>query len=246
MTETLLTVEGAGLSYRMARHGAGTIKEFVIGAMRRQVQFEEHVALDNVTFQVRRGEVLGVVGHNGAGKSTLLKVLARVLPPSRGRVLVRGRVAPMIELGAGFNPELTGFENLVLYGALLGRDPQRMRARSAQILDWAELTQYADAPLRSFSSGMVARLAFAVATDVEPDILLVDEVLSVGDASFQARSTAQMRQLIQGGAAAVLVSHNLQAIASTADRVLWLDHARVRALGPPDDVLAAYSEAATP
>lgn len=243
VTEALVTLTDVGLSYRLARHGANTIKQFTIGALKRQVHFEEHRALEHVTFKVQPGEVLGVVGHNGAGKSTLLKVVARVLPPSSGRVVVRGRVAPMIELGAGFNPELTGAENVVLYGALLGREPARMRARTKDVLDWAGLESYSDVPLRAYSSGMVARLAFAVATDVEPDVLLVDEVLSVGDAAFQVRSTARMRELIQGGAAAVLVSHDMDAVRQTADRVVWMEHGRVKVLGMTEDVLTTYADA---
>lgn len=244
MTDALISLDDVGLAYRLARHSAGSLKEFTIGALKRQVRFEDHVALRGVSFTVSPGQVVGVIGHNGAGKSTLLKVVARVLPPTVGRVIVRGRVAPMIELGAGFNPELTGEENVVLYGALLGRSPARMRQRTGQILDWADLGEYARVPLRSFSSGMIARLAFAVATDVEPDVLLVDEVLSVGDASFQSRSIERMRSLINGGAAAVIVSHDLAAVRATSHRVVWLEHGAVREIGEAAHVLDAY-EAAT-
>lgn len=244
MSDPLVEVSDLRLAYRLARHGAGSIKEFAIGAVKRRVQFEEHTALDGVTFAVHSAEVLGIVGHNGAGKSTLMKAVARVLPPTAGRVVVRGRVAPMIELGAGFNYELTGAENVVLYGALLGRDPVDMRRRMPHIFEWGDLEEFANVPLRNYSSGMVARLAFAVATDVEPDVLLIDEVLSVGDAGFQIRSKERLRSLIDAGTGAVVVSHDLKALADVATRVMWLERGRVRSLGAAEVVLAQYADAA--
>ena len=153
--------------------------------------YEEFFALNGVSFDIARGETVSVIGRNGAGKSTMLKVIARVLPPTTGRVIVRGHVAPMIELGAGFNPELTGAENIVLYGTLLGRTPKEMRARIEPIADWAGLTEHLDIPVRAYSSGMTARLAFATATDTTPDLLLIDEILSVGDEDFRDKSAAR-------------------------------------------------------
>ncbi len=182
------------------------------------------------------------IGPNGAGKSTLMKILARVLPPSEGRVIVRGSVAPMIELGAGFNMDLTGFENTVMYGTLLGRSPERMRQRAPEIAEWADLTNFIDVPLRSYSSGMLARLAFSIATDIEPDVLIVDEVLSVGDAAFQIRSQERMENLIDRGASVVIVSHNLGMVAQLADRAMWLDHGTSLMAGAPQDVIDAYEQ----
>jgi ABC-type polysaccharide/polyol phosphate transport system ATPase subunit len=228
------------LAYRLARSRTSSLKEFAIHVLKRQVQFEELLALRNVTLTVHPGEVLAVVGANGAGKSTLMKVMARVLPPTAGRVVVRGRVAPMIELGAGFNMEMTGFENIVLYGALLGRDAATMRRRAPQIAEWAHLEDGMDVPVRSYSSGMLARLAFSVAVDVEPDVLLVDEVLSVGDESFQRKSAERMEGLIASGTAVVLVSHNLDQVLDKAHRVMWLDRGTVRAIGRPEEVVDAY------
>jgi ABC-2 type transport system ATP-binding protein len=197
--------------------------------------------VDDVSFEVHPGEVLGIIGANGAGKSTLMKLVARVLPPTNGRVCVRGRVSPMIELGAGFNPEQTGQENIVLYGTMLGRDVKHMRRRCEAIADWAGLSSYLNVPVRAYSSGMVARLAFSVAVDVDPDVLLIDEILSVGDAAFQKKSNERMDELIGGGAAVVLVSHQMQQIVDRASRVVWLDHGKVQLAGDPKAVVEAYS-----
>jgi ABC-type polysaccharide/polyol phosphate transport system ATPase subunit len=240
MTESAISVKDVRLEYRLSRSNIGSFKEYAIQSIKRQVRYESLWALDGVAFEVAKGEVFGVVGPNGAGKSTLLKIMARVLPPTEGRVVVRGSVAPMIELGAGFNTDLTGFENTVMYGTLLGRTPEHMRSRASVIAAWADLTDYMDVPLRSYSSGMLARLAFSVATDIDPDILVVDEVLSVGDAAFRVRSEERIQQLIKAGASVVLVSHDLDTVARLADRVMWLDKGKPRAIGNPGDVIGAY------
>jgi ABC-2 type transport system ATP-binding protein len=233
-------VQGTSLAYRLSRSDSGTAKEFVIQLMKRQVSYEQLWALKDVSFTVSDGEVLGVVGPNGAGKSTLMKMLARVLPPTKGRIVVRGSVAPMIELGAGFNPELTGIENIVMYGTLLGRSPQVMRERADAIAEWASLSDYLDVPIRSYSSGMLARLGFSVATDIEPDVLIVDEVLSVGDAAFQQKSSNRMRSMIANGASVVLVSHNLDTVRAIADRAIWLDSGAIVLEGDPEEVVGEY------
>ncbi len=228
------------LAYRLSRSHSASLKEHAIQMFKRQVRYENLWALRDVTLHVQSGEVLAVIGHNGAGKSTLMKLIARVVPPTGGRVVVRGRVAPMIELGAGFNVELTGHENAVLYGTLLGRDPEHVRRRLPAIAEWAGLEDAMDIPVRSYSSGMLARLAFAVAVDVEPDVLVVDEVLAVGDEVFQQRSGERMDELISAGAAVVLVSHQLGQVLQRADRVAWLDHGRLREVGEPEQVVSAY------
>lgn len=233
-------LEDVRLGYRLTRNSGSSLKEFAISLFKRQVTYETLWALDGVTLKVDRGEVLAVIGHNGAGKSTLMKLMARVLPPSEGRVRVRGRIAPMIELGAGFNPDLTGLENIVLYGTLLGRDPAVMRTRANAIASWADLSDYLDVPLRSYSSGMLARLAFSVAVDAEPDVLIVDEVLSVGDEAFQRRSLERIEAMIRAGAAVILVSHSMEQVLGQASRVVWLERGRVRMEGGPDEVVAAY------
>lgn len=218
------------------------MKEFAINLLKRQVVYESLWALDAVNFQITKGEVFAVIGPNGAGKSTLMKVLAGVLPPTSGRVIVRGLVSPMIELSGGMNPEMTGRENIVLFGVLLGRDPQYMRKRIGPIAEWAELTEFLDVPLRNYSTGMYARLGFAVATDVKPEILLIDEVLSVGDENFRRKSTARLEELMDGGTTVVLVSHSLGTVRKMANRVMWLDHGRMKMIGDADTVVQAYED----
>lgn len=240
MNDAVVNVDGVTLAYKLATGRSGSFKDFVVQTARRRISYERLMALDGVSFAVSPGEILAVIGHNGAGKSTLMKILARVLPPTSGRVVVRGAVAPMIELGAGFNGELTARENIVMYGALLGRDPREMRRRTADIIDWAELGDFLDSPVRTFSSGMTARLGFAVATDSSPDLLVVDEVLSVGDEAFQRKSRERMSNLIGSGTAVVLVSHAMETVRKLADHVLWLDHGRVRMAGRADEVVDAY------
>ncbi len=228
------------LRYRLDRNRVGTVKEAAVRFVKRDHSYESILALDGVTFTVSPGEIFGVIGPNGAGKSTLMKIIARVLPPSSGRVIVRGSVAPMIELGAGFNPEFTARENVIIYGALLGRDPKFMRERVDVIVEWAGVADFVDIPVRTFSSGMKGRLAFSVATDIEPDILLVDEVLAVGDQAFRKKSEARMNELISGGASVVVVSHALGLVRRLSERVMWIDSGRVKMIGPAQEVVDAY------
>ena len=238
--EKRIQVEKVGLAYRMARDRAGSMKEFAINLLKRQVVFESLWALDDVTFEIGRGEIFAVIGPNGAGKSTLLKIIAGVLPPTSGRVVVRGLVSPMIELSAGMNPEMTGRENIVLFGTLLGRDPAHMRERVNPIAEWAELTEFLDVPLRNYSTGMYSRIGFAVATDVKPEILLVDEILSVGDQNFRRKSTERIDDLMSGGTTVVIVSHSLSTVRMMAERVLWLDHGHIKMIGEVGTVVDAY------
>jgi len=218
------------------------MKEFAINMLKRQVVYESLWALDDVSFEIEKGEVFAVVGPNGAGKSTLMKVIAGVLPPTSGRVVVRGLLSPMIELSGGMNPEMTGRENIVMFGVLLGRAPDYMRERVGPISEWAELTEFLDVPMRNYSTGMVARLGFAIATDVKPEILLVDEVLSVGDEAFRRKSNERLEELMEGGTTVVLVSHSLATVRSMADRVMWLDHGRIKMLGEAETVVQAYQD----
>ena len=207
------------------RHGrATTIKEAAISAIKR-INLDITVnALKGINFTVEHGEVLAIIGHNGAGKSTLLKILSRVLPPTNGVVKVNGTVAPMLELGAGFNPELSGEDNILLFGVLLGNSTKDMKAKVTEIAEWSGLTEHIHLPLRTYSSGMMARLAFAVATFQKSDVLIIDEILGVGDAEFQIKSKAKMLNLISHGEATILVSHDLTTVEELATKVLWLDH----------------------
>jgi ABC-2 type transport system ATP-binding protein len=240
-----IEIHDLSLAYRLAHNRPGSVQELAISFLKRQVHYERLWALDGVTLSVDPGELVAVVGPNGAGKTSLLKVIGRVLPPADGRVIVRGLVAPLIELGAGFNSELTGYENLVIYGALLGHEPRWMREQADEIAAWADLEDFMDVPVRAYSSGMIARLAFAVATVGSPDVLLVDEVLAVGDEAFRARSQERLEAMIGAGTAVVLVTHGLEVVEERADRAVWLDRGRVRAQGPPGDIVDAYRDSVT-
>ncbi len=243
VTKNVIEVENVGLNY-VIRHGrATTLKEAAISTIK-GVNLDITVsALTDISFTVDQGEVLAIIGHNGAGKSSLLKLIARILPPTTGTVKVTGSVAPMLELGAGFNPELSGEENILLFGVLLGNRTKEMRAKVGEIAEWAGLTEQIKLPLRTYSTGMVARLGFAVATFQRSDVLIVDEILGVGDAEFQKKSQAKMRKLIAGGEATILVSHDLTTVESLATKVLWLDHGKQKMLGRTAEVLNAYRQA---
>ena len=238
--EKIVEVTDISLAYRRTRHRVSSLKQTAIDTIKRRMAYEEFMALRGVSFDISRGETVSVIGRNGAGKSTLLKVIARVLPPTSGRVIVRGQVAPMIELGAGFNPELTGAENIVLYGTLLGRSPKEMKARIEPIADWAGLTEHLDIPIRAYSSGMTARLAFATATDFTPDLLLIDEILTVGDEDFREKSAARTLDLMNRGCAVLLVSHDLEAVRRMSTRAIYLANGAPKLSGDPKKVVEAY------
>jgi ABC-type polysaccharide/polyol phosphate transport system ATPase subunit len=239
--DPVIDVRDVSVRYRVPRERVPTFKEFAIRWLRRNLVFEELEAVSHVSLQVGRGEAVGIVGRNGAGKSTLLKVIARVLRPTDGTVHVRGRVAPLLELGAGFDHELTGRENVFLNGAILGRTRRDMVRRFEEIVAFAELEDFIDAPLRAYSTGMVARLGFAVATDVDADVLLVDEALSVGDAEFQQKCMERIRAMRRDGASLVLVSHSPDVVRSMCERVVWIEGGHVVAEGPPEEVLPAFA-----
>jgi ABC-2 type transport system ATP-binding protein len=197
-------------------------------------------AVQGIDFELRSGEVLGVIGRNGAGKSTLLKMVSGILPPTSGYVRVNGSIAPLIELGAGFNPELTGAENIVLFGVLLGNKKELMELKAQEIASWAGLTDSIQLPIRTYSTGMLAKLGFAVATFQTSKLLIIDEVLSVGDSDFQEKSLKRVDELIANGESTILVSHDLQLIEQRATKVLWLDRGKQVMLGNPSEVVDAY------
>lgn len=238
--EVAIRLENISVRYRVPHERIGTFKEYVIRNLQRRVNHYEFWALRDVNLHVHKGEVFGIIGRNGAGKSTLLKVVARVLRPTTGRVLVKGRVAPLLEFGAGFHPELTGRENIFLNGTLLGFSRREMQEKFGRIVDFAELGPFIDAPIRTYSSGMVARLGFAIATDVRPDILIVDEVLAVGDEVFRRKSMARMQKFREQGATILWVSHDADAVRSMCARAIWIDHGTVKADGAAGDVVEAY------
>jgi len=239
---TVINVDGVSVQYRVPQERIGTFKEYMIRYIQRQIKHNTFLALDNISLNVNRGEVFGIIGENGAGKSTLLKLIAKVLRPTRGRIWVKGRVAPLLEVGAGFHPELTGRENVYLNGAMLGFTQKEMDKRFQQIVDFAELWDFIDAPLRTYSSGMWARLGFAVATDVDPDILIVDEILSVGDENFQRKSSERIAAFREKGATILLVSHNMSLIEEMCDRAVLFDHGKVVTIGTTKAVVNSYLE----
>ena len=237
---TVVHVDSASFTYTIRHGGATTLKDAAMNSIRRIANDVKVNALSDVSFTIEAGEVLAIIGRNGAGKSTLLKLLAKTLPPSSGVVRIKGDIAPMIELGAGFNPELMGAENIVLFGVLLGNSTKTMKSKVAEIAEWAGLEDHIHLPIRTYSTGMVARLGFAVATFRKSNLLIIDEVLSVGDADFATKSKARMMELIHSGESTVLVSHDLKTVAELATKVLWLDHGMQMALGSPSEVLDAY------
>jgi ABC-type polysaccharide/polyol phosphate transport system ATPase subunit len=236
----VIEVKNVNVTYRVLMNKSSSLKRLFLDALKGNARIVDYVALQDVSFTVDKGEVVAILGRNGAGKSTLLKVLAGVLPPTKGTSKVNGKIAPMIELGAGFHPEMTGAENVLFYSVLMGRDVKRVKERTPAIGEWAGVTDHMDFPLRTFSSGMVARLAFSTATDEQTEVLLVDEVLSVGDADFQAKSRLRMDSLISSGAAVVLVSHDMSAVRELATRAVWLENGHVKMIGNPEEVVAAY------
>jgi len=238
---TVISLTGVSVRYRVPTEQIATLKEYVIRMLRgRRIEYRAFWALEGLDLDIRRGESLGIIGRNGAGKSTLLKVIARVLRPTRGRVWVRGNVAPLIELGAGFHTELTGRENVFLNGAMLGFSQAQMEERFERIVAFAELGSFIDAALRSYSSGMVMRLGFAIATEVEPDILIIDEVLAVGDESFKEKCLARMAEFRERGTTVLYVSHALESVRATCDRAVWIDEGKLRYEGPVEQVIGAY------
>lgn len=235
-----ILLENVGVCYRAPDERIPSIKEFAIRWVQGKIKHREFWALRDLNLSIEKGETLGVIGHNGAGKSTLSKLVARVLKPTTGRIVVRGHVAPLLEFGAGFHSELTGRENVFLNGSLLGFSRQQMAEKFDSIVDFAELWDFIDAPMRTYSSGMWARLGFSVATDVKPDILIIDEVLSVGDESFQKKSLARMQQFRNQGATVLLVSHNLGTVLEMCHKVAWLNHGQLMGVGDPETVITDY------
>lgn len=240
--EDVVILEDTTVRYRIPRERIGTIKEFVIRRMKGQLQYVDLLALHHVSLQVKKGEVFGLIGANGAGKTTLLRLVARVMRPTQGRVIVRGRVAPLLAMGAGFHPELTGRENVYLNGTLLGYTRNQIDECFDRIVEFAELQDSIDAPLRTYSSGMLARLGFSVATAQMPDILIVDEVLSVGDIAFQEKCAARIKQFRAQGASILLVSHDMGSIQRMCSRSAWLSHGEIVQVGPAEEVVKQFQE----
>ena len=238
--QTMIKIDDVSMHFRMPGDRINSLKEYVIQLISRKLDYNEFVALSHVSFEVKKGEVIGLIGHNGAGKSTILKVISGILKPTDGSVKVFGNVVPMLELGSAFDMEMTGRENIFLNGAILGYSEEFLTSKYDEIVEFSGLNQFIEMPIRNYSSGMLARLAFSVATVVEPEILIVDEVLSVGDSNFQEKSKQRMMELMSGGTTVLFVSHSIQQIRSMCDRVVWLDHGMIKMFGTADDVCDAY------
>ncbi len=239
--DTAIFLSGVSVRYRLPNEKVATLKEYMIRLIQGKVRYNSFMALNDVSLVVKKGETFGILGRNGAGKSTLLKVISRVLMPTQGRVWINGMVSPLLELGAGFHPELTGMENIHLNATLLGHSRKEIKQKIPEILDFAEIGGFIEAPLRTYSSGMVARLGFSVATAWLPDILILDEVLSVGDAAFAQKCTERMRSFRESGATVLLVSHSVDTVRSLCQRALLLEHGNVLEIGPASEVSEKYN-----
>lgn len=242
MAQTMVKVNNVTVRYKIANDRVSSLKEFMIKKFKHQISEKEFLALDDVSFTVEKGDVVGIVGRNGAGKSTLLKVVSGIQKPAGGNVELGGRVVPMLELGAGFDIELSGRENVYLNGAVLGYTKEFLDEKYEEILAFSELGDFIEMPVRNYSSGMVARLAFSIASMIDPEILIVDEVLSVGDENFQKKSRDRMVELMSGGSTVLFVSHNINQIKDICNKAVWLRHGKVVMTGEAETVCNLYEE----
>lgn len=236
----IIQADHVSMSFHMDVNRTTNLKEWVVRWLKKQHRYDDFYALKDVSLSIEQGEVVGLIGRNGSGKSTLLKVISGIYKPTQGTVVTAGRVAPMLELGSGFDQELSGRENVFLNGAIMGFAEEKLREKYQEIVDFSELGEFINMPLKTYSSGMMMRLAFSVATLIEPEILIVDEILAVGDSNFQQKSFNRMMNIIQGGTTVLFVSHNMSQVRELCSRVIWLDHGRIVREGPTDEVCDAY------
>ena len=242
MSEPIIKVNNVSMRFNLAREKVDSLKEYLIKALKGKLQFDEFWALEDVSFEVNKGESVGLIGLNGSGKSTMLKIIARVLKPTKGSVEVNGSVAPLIELGAGFDFDLTGMENIYLNGALLGRSRKMMDEVLEDIIEFSELRDFMDVPMKNYSSGMLSRLAFAIATSGKADILIVDEVLAVGDFRFQQKCMDRIRKMMAEGTTVLFVSHSIEQVEELCDRVVWLKSGHLNMQGDAKEICAVYKQ----
>lgn len=239
----MIEVKNVTMKFRMSDEPINSLKEIFTTAVKGQLRFNEFLALDDVSFDLDKGKTLGLIGRNGAGKSTTLKLISGILKPTSGQIITRGNIVPMLELGAGFDLELTGKENIYLNGAILGYSKEYLEAKYDEIVEFAEIHEFIDMPIRNYSSGMMARLAFSIASVVQPEILIVDEILAVGDVAFQEKSYNRMKELMSGGATVLFVSHDINKIEEMCDQVVWLEQGKVVAQGKAKTICNKYRKA---
>ena len=242
MKDTVIKVQHVSMHFNLMEEKVDSIKEYMVKFFKGKLLYNDFTALNDINFEIQKGDILGIVGLNGAGKSTILKILAGVLVPTTGKVEVRGSVAPLIEVGAGFDPELTARENIFLNAAILGYSKSFIEEKFDEIIDFAELQHFVNVPVKNFSSGMYARLGFSIATIVKPDILIVDEVLSVGDFKFQEKCEKRIQDMIQDNVTIILVSHEIKMIEKLCNKVVWLDHGRLKDVGATKKVCEEYKK----
>jgi len=242
LENTVIKVENVKMKFNLSKERTDNLKEYVIKFIKRELQYQPFWALKGVSFEVKKGDKFGIIGLNGAGKSTLLKLIAGVMKPTEGKIWVKGSMVPLLEMGAGFDPDYTGRENIFLKGALLGYSRRFLEEKFDEIVEFSELEDFIDVPLKNYSSGMNARLAFSIATMVEPQILIVDEVLSVGDAKFQEKSREKMNSLLDEDATVLFVSHSTQQVRNICNRAIWLDKGELITQGSVNEVCDAYEK----
>ena len=243
MSEIMVEVSNVSVKFHLSRERIDSIKEYIIKKNKNQIEYDEFMALQDVSLTVEKGESVALIGLNGCGKSTLLKTVAGVLKPFKGSVRVYGTVAPLIELGAGFDHDLTARENVFLNGAILGYDRKSMEKHYEDIVEFSELRDFMDVPIKNFSSGMLARLAFAIATIGTPDILIVDEVLSVGDFRFQQKCEKRIQQMMKKDTSILFVSHSIDQVKKLCTKTVWIEKGKVKMIGPTEEVCALYEQA---
>lgn len=240
--ENIIEINNVTMKFNLAKEKTDTIKEYILKATKGKLHYDEFIALEDISFNIQRGDSVAIVGVNGSGKSTLLKIIAGVMYPTNGSVKVNGSIAPLIELGAGFDLDLTARENIYLNGAVLGHDRHFMNQYFDDIIGFSELGEFIDVPVKNFSSGMVARLGFAIATVVKADVLIVDEVLAVGDARFQEKCRRRIKELMSGGTTLLFVSHNNELVQELCDKAVWLKHGKIQMIGNSKDVCMEYAK----
>lgn len=239
----MIEVKNVTMKFKMSDEPINSLKEIFTTAVRGKLNFNEFLALDNVSFDLERGRTLGLIGKNGAGKSTTLKLISGILKPTEGTIITRGNIVPMLELGAGFDLELTGRENIYLNGAILGYSKEYLESKFDEIVEFAETEEFIDMSIRNYSSGMMARLAFSIASVVQPEILIVDEILAVGDIEFQEKSFNRMKELMSGGATVLFVSHDIDKIEEMCDEVIWLERGKIIDKGNAKEICDKYRKA---